>query len=51
MSVFGDAMVKKASHYIYMPKKEEILRVFEDFEQVSYLPRVIGAIDRSNTFA
>ena len=41
-------MVKKASHYIYMPKKEEILRVFEDFEQVSYLPRVIGAIDGSH---
>ena len=34
-----------------MPKKEEILRVFEDFEQVSYLPRVIGAIDGSNIFA
>ena len=47
MYVFVDAMVKKASHYIYMPKKEEILRVFEDFEQVSYLPRVIGAIDGS----
>ena len=31
-----------------MPKKEEILRVFEDFEQVSYLPRVIGAIDGSH---
>ena len=45
--VFVDAMVKKASHYIYMPKKE-ILRVFEDFEQVSYLPRVIGAIDGSH---
>ena len=43
MSVFVDAMVKKASHYIYMPKKEEILCVFEVFEQVSYLPRVIGA--------
>ena len=40
-------MVKKASHYIYMPKKE-ILRVFEDFEQVSYLPTVIGAIDGSH---
>ena len=31
-----------------MPKKEEILRVFEDFEQVSYLPTVIGAIDGSH---
>ena len=41
-------MAKKASHYIYMPKKEEILREFEDFEQVSYLPRVIGAIDGSH---
>ena len=40
-------MVKKASHSIYMPKKEEILRVFDDFEQVSYLLRVIGAIDGS----
>ena len=46
--VFVDAMVQKASHYIYMPKKEESLRVFEDFEQVSYLPRVIGAIDGSH---
>ena len=41
-------MVKKASNYIYIPKKEEILRVFEDFEQVSYLPRVSGAIDGSH---
>ena len=41
-------MVKKASHYISMPKKEEILRVFEDFEQVSYLSRVIGAIEGSH---
>ena len=48
MSVFVDAMVKKASHYIYMPKKEEILRLLEDFEQVSCLPRVIGAIDGSH---
>ena len=48
LSIFVDAMVKKASHYIYMPKKEEILRVFDDFKQVSYLPRVIGAIDGSH---
>ena len=48
MYVFVDAMVKKASQYVYMPKKEEILRVFEDFEQVSYLPRAIGAIDGSH---
>ena len=41
-------MVKKAFHYIYMPKKEKILRVFDDFEQVSYLRRVIGAIDGSH---
>ena len=27
LSAFVDAMVKKASHYIYMHKKEEILRV------------------------
>ena len=39
-------MVKKASHYIYIPKKE-VLRVFEDFEQLSYLLTVIGAIDGS----
>ena len=34
MSVFVDAVVKKASHYIYMPKKEEILRVFEDYRRL-----------------
>ena len=48
LSVFVDAMVKKASHYIYMPKKEEILGVLEDFEQVSYLPTVIRAIDSTH---
>ena len=31
-----------------MHKKEEILRIFDGFEQVFYLPRVIGEIDGSH---
>lgn len=46
LSTFVDSMVKKASLYIFLPgQEEEIKQSFKDFETISGLPKVIGAID------
>ena len=49
LSAFVNSIVSKASQYIYMPRNEtEISRTVNDFQQISGVPMVLGAIDVSH---
>ena len=49
LSDFVNSIVSKASQFIYVPRsKSEILGVISDFQAISGLPKVIGAVDGSH---
>ena len=48
LSNFINVIVSEASQFIYIPTNPEISRVIRDFQQISGLPKVIGAVDGSH---